>query len=300
MSAERDVNRIVRSWLREDEHDSADRVLGIVLDQLDATPQRRAWWPARRSVTMNYAKLAIAAAAVLVVAVVGFQFLPSSGGVGGPAAPTPTPSSTPAPSPSLTPAPALRDGPLDAGTYTLDRNLGITIDVPAGWSRCCDAYIGNDETGSALAFIAYMDVTNIVVYGDSCRWASTPESEPRGAEAVAAAFAAQRGREGTEPRDVTVGGRPGLHVRLTVPADLETTEQPDGDATFVDCDQGQFGTFGGPAGLERYAQNVSQVEDLYIVDVDSRTVLFDLGYYEETPAADRDALEEMLASVRIP
>jgi len=35
-----------------------------VLDQLPATPQRRAWWPVRRFGEMNtYAKIAIAAAA---------------------------------------------------------------------------------------------------------------------------------------------------------------------------------------------------------------------------------------------
>ena len=49
MSTDRDTTRIVRSWLQTDEHESADRVLDAVLDQLDTTPQRRAtWWPARR------------------------------------------------------------------------------------------------------------------------------------------------------------------------------------------------------------------------------------------------------------
>ena len=48
MDTERDVTRIVRSWLRTDEHESADRVLDNVLALLDATPQRRSWWPARR------------------------------------------------------------------------------------------------------------------------------------------------------------------------------------------------------------------------------------------------------------
>jgi len=137
------------------------------------------------------------------------------------------------------------------------------------------------------------------VYEDSCRWASRPASEPRGAEAVAAALAAQRGREGTEPKDIMVDGRPGFHVRLTVPADLKTTGQPDGDVTFVDCDEGQFATWGGPAGLERYSQNLSQIEDIYIVDVGIRTVLFDIGYDADTPASDRAALEDLLASVQI-
>ena len=93
MHTEQDVSRIVRSWLRVDEHESADQVLAIVLDSLDATPQRRPRWPARRIATMNTtAKFAIAAAAVVVVAVVGINLLPSTGGVGGTAAsPSPTP-----------------------------------------------------------------------------------------------------------------------------------------------------------------------------------------------------------------
>ena len=42
MSTDRDVTRIVRSWLHEDAYEDADRVLDLVLDQIDTTPQRRA------------------------------------------------------------------------------------------------------------------------------------------------------------------------------------------------------------------------------------------------------------------
>ena len=86
MSTDRDTTRIVRSWLEEGVTALPDRVLDTVLDQVPATPQRRSWRPTWRFVPMNtYSKLAIAAAAVVVVAVLGYNLFPRVG-VGGPAA----------------------------------------------------------------------------------------------------------------------------------------------------------------------------------------------------------------------
>jgi hypothetical protein len=86
--------RIVLSWLREDLHENAERVLLLALDEVDTTPQRRSWWPAWRTDRMNsLAKLIAAAAAVLAVAVIGYTTLPGLGIVG--------PGATPPPSPSL-------------------------------------------------------------------------------------------------------------------------------------------------------------------------------------------------------
>ncbi len=123
MSTDRDTTRIVRSWLQTDEHESADRVLDAVLDQLDTTPQRRAtWWPVRRLPQMNTtAKLAIAAAAVVVAAFLGIRFLLPGQNVGSDG-PTPTPSPSPA---------AFHSGSLAAGTYVMTPFTG------AGASGVC-------------------------------------------------------------------------------------------------------------------------------------------------------------------
>jgi hypothetical protein len=87
--------RTVLSWLREDAHENAERVLLLALDEVDATPQRRSWWPAWRFLNVNSpVRYAIAAAAVLVVALLGYQFLP---GLGVGTSPTPSPAPTPAP-----------------------------------------------------------------------------------------------------------------------------------------------------------------------------------------------------------
>ena len=116
MSTDRETTRIVRSWLEEGVTALPDRVLDAVLDQVPATPQRRSWWPARRSNGMNtYLKLFAAAAAVLVVAVVGYQVLPRGGGPGG------QPTITPSPSQAL----------LAHGTFTAQVGGGYTVDLDA-------------------------------------------------------------------------------------------------------------------------------------------------------------------------
>jgi hypothetical protein len=45
--------RTVVSWLREDAHENAERVLLAALNDIDHTQQRRSWWPARRFPAMN-------------------------------------------------------------------------------------------------------------------------------------------------------------------------------------------------------------------------------------------------------
>jgi len=49
MSTDRDLTRVLHSWLHEDAHEDADRVLNAVLDRLETTPQRRATWLAWRT-----------------------------------------------------------------------------------------------------------------------------------------------------------------------------------------------------------------------------------------------------------
>ena len=98
MSTDRDVTRIVQSWLEEGVNVLPDRVLDAVLDQVPATPQRRAGWLARRFPVMNnnVIRFGVAAAAVVIAAVLLIRFLPG-GNVGGETEPTPTPSPSPAP-----------------------------------------------------------------------------------------------------------------------------------------------------------------------------------------------------------
>ncbi len=229
MSTDRNTERIVRSWLRTGQHESADRVLDAVLDRLDTTPQRRATWPARRLSAMNtFAKIAFAAAAVVVVAFVGYQFLgvgTFGRNVGGAQAmPIATPSVTAQPTP--TPMPFPLGGPnLTPGRQVIDEPfpVRITLDVPEGWfswisnSRIAGLIVDNGVGDGASGWgVTFWIVDN--VYADPC----DPLSEldpPLGpsVDDLAAALTSLPGYEATTPSAITLSGFEGVEFQLTAP-----------------------------------------------------------------------------------
>ena len=104
--------------------------------ELPSTRQRPPWWPARRFPQMNnMAKLAIAAAAVVVAALLGFNYF-AARNVGSPglgASPTPTPTTAPpSPEPSGSPSPS----PLDTSAWTrfVSGRYGLSLAHPDDWT----------------------------------------------------------------------------------------------------------------------------------------------------------------------
>ena len=298
MHTEPDATRIVRSWLHEDEHDSADRVLAAVLADLDTTPQRRSWWPAWRVPYMNtYAKLALAAAAVLIVAVVGINLLPGGrGGVGGPAAP---PSPSPSPSPSPRPA-LLSGGVLGAGTYLLDETLftrrPFTLTVPEGWYRdrddanfvakgtgdvAADAFEGNGVT------MATWLVTH--VYADSCQWQGTLRPVGSVTELITA-LTEQTGHATTGPSTVTLGGYPASRFEFSVPADFDASSC-DSQIIRLWPDAGPNEDFGLPIAP-------GQTTTVYVVDLDGQAQLIVAARKDGSSSADVAELEQVIQSIR--
>ena len=320
MSTDRDVNRIVRSWLEEGATALPDRVLDTVLDQLPATSQRRAMSPARRLSEMNNAlKLAIATAAVVVVALVGINLLPRSGSVGG-AGPSPTsdptdaPSPTPAPSPTKDPNLNFTGSYAAGATYVIDNVCQpamsasahcvagrMTFTIPAtGWYAPLEAWrIGKNIPGEGSdLFDLY--VTPLVagnIYTGGCQWRGTELDPPVGptVDDLATALSALAGA--SPPASVTVGGHPGKKVELSTPADLDVATTCDRDGGGSD---GIFGRIVFERGFAAapYTHGMGQHQTIYIIDVDGTRQVIDAMYLPGASAADRAEQDEIIASIR--
>ena len=151
METERDLTRIVRSWLRTDEHESAERVLHDVLALVGANTQRRRRSPVEGIAGLNRsAWLAVAAAAVAVVALVGVNLpSPTELGQSSPAVPSGLASAGPSSSPTFGPnsSPNDEQGSIEPGIFDLPWRVGsdvgriVHVTVPAGW-----AWIGSGPT----------------------------------------------------------------------------------------------------------------------------------------------------------
>jgi hypothetical protein len=113
MSNHLDPNRSIARWLVAEAPDHApERLLEASRAQVSSTAQRRSLRPVRRIQAMNsYAKLAIAAAAVLVVAVVGINLGPGLNTVSSEASPSSSPPASPTASPSVAPSQAVAPQP---------------------------------------------------------------------------------------------------------------------------------------------------------------------------------------------
>jgi hypothetical protein len=290
MSTDRDITRIVRSWLRTDEHGSADRVVDAVLDQLDTTPQRRAtWWPARRISTMNTTlKIGLAAAVVAVAVLIGLNFL-AAPNVGGPqglteSTPEPTPTATPVPTPSPTPAGLLPEGPhvlTDGEAPEGEPSLPITVTIPAPdwYGEPGEGILVKNDSADApdgAGLIAFFG--DLYVYGDPCEWSTTrPDTPATTVDELVAALASQASRDASEPEDIALDGYAGKSVTLHVPD----------DAVFSECDRGTCGSWGVPGddpSPYRYHQDPGQIDEVWVVDVGGVLAAIDFAYYEGTPA----------------
>ena len=95
-------------------------------------------------------------------------------------------------------------------------------------------------------------------------------------EDFVAALAAQASRDASEPIDVMVGGYAGKSITLHVPD----------DATFDECEEGEFVSYGtDEEPLDRFHQGPGQIDQFWILDVEGSIVVLDAMYRPDSSAA---------------
>jgi len=240
----------------------------------------------------------LAAAAVVVVAVIGYQLI-GGNTLGGPTpTPTPEPTSTPVASAEAS-APA--DGSLPVGSswelWGADLGIRITVSIPAaGWFGNAGGVLKKNDNAYAPdgARVTVLNRKNdlsdalgdVYIYGDPCQWASTqPDTPVTTVDEAIAALSAQPSRDASTPVDVTYDGYAGQFITLHVPD----------DAVFSDCDHGEFRTLidadGG--GYPRIHEDPGQFDVLTVLDVNGELVIFDVAYFEGAEGTPESVLDEM-------
>jgi hypothetical protein len=253
MTHERDIDRLLDLWMLDGPTEVADRVVLDAAARIDRQPQRPAWRFLGRPTLMNSsARWIAAAAAVILIAVVGFAVLgrPSDAGVGGsPPTASPPPSISPTPSSAASPAaefPAWFTGEhspwaagiLPAGRYSPRhvRTPSFAFTVPAGWVNGEDSpddiyTLFPDTPANAQEFARSGDLAQDIFIAPTdtpaglgiCPEAAAAEpSGPRAAQ-IAEVLVATEALSVTAPVPVTIGGLSGLQMDIRIDPDWTGT-----------------------------------------------------------------------------
>jgi hypothetical protein len=296
MSTRPDSDRSISAWLIAEAPERApELLLETSRQRIRSTRQRRSWWPARRFPDMNtFAKLAIAAAAVLVFALAGYNMLPAGGGnvsVAPPVSPSPSPSVSVPPTAASSPSPSdlafFPDGSVSAGRHSMIRSgKSLSVDMPSGWTSH-DGFRIYTQAGQA-AFIFWTDAP-ANVYADPC--AHEPLDPPAGGTPAELA-AAVSSIPGTDlvggPSDVTIGGHPAKLVTIRVREDIE-------------CARTEFYLWyneaDGPAG-GRWPDALGDTINAWIIDVDGTIVWIDSSWSVNTTPALHGEMRQIVDSIQ--
>jgi hypothetical protein len=276
MTTERDRStRIVLSWLREDAHENAEHVLLRALDEVDTTPQRRSWWPARRYSDMQtYAKVALAAAVAVAVVVAAISLMPRApvDELGGPTA-------LPSPSPVVLAFPP--PGSLAIGRHSMTRSgIHMSIELATeGWGSNGSFKIDKNLTDAGFIF---WDEAPDGVYENGCPpVVKGPESED--AAVLAAAITRIPGTSLVSgPTDVTVGGHPAKEVVISIAED-----SPCVGVMYLWYDE-----FGG-----RWPDGLGDTMIVWIVEVDGALVWIDAALRKDSVAILEQEMRDIVASI---
>jgi hypothetical protein len=238
MTQRSQIDRVLEVWMADGPTAMPDSVVDVVADRVSVQRQRRSWRLLRRLPMNPIFKLGAAAAAVLIIAVVGWNLLPERpGGTGGQSTPSPasTPSqataetASPAPTPpwwdasaALCGLPVACAGELAPGGHSSGSfQPSVTYTVPAGWVNTADwhdredyfallpdtpanrAAAGRDAVAQSIVIVPHASLMS-----DDC---VSPQVGLSAAE-IADALATRDGIAASEPVTVTISGLSGRQL----------------------------------------------------------------------------------------
>lgn len=291
MTAEHEVDLVVRSWLDEGVTAMPHHVLNATLYEVSATRQRRptdAWHAITVAHVGQWA--AVAAALMIGLYALGSYIV------------TARPSPSPSPSASAdasSPLPFQLSGgrALDpTRRYVIDQPFParITFAVPGGW------YYGGYERAEAT--VVRHDYTAAVwigqptnVYTDACHWQRGPQDPPIGPTVfdLAEALRAIPALHPSAPEPVRLGSFSGLRMTMR------------GGGAASGCDQDQLGVFATPASYWPMLRDSTSVagdrrrSTLYLLDVDGSRLVIELQRDRDAGSYIDDELQQILDSMEI-
>ena len=312
MTTSRDPDRLIHAFLHEGAEQLDDQVYDAVRAEIEHRRQRVVIGPWRIPTLNKVVPIGLGAAALVAVLVVGsLLFGPPTSSVGGPGiGPARTPEASVA-APSSMASPTAADRSLPEGPFVLSdgefddgvRNVPITVTIPArGWyGEPGGGSLGDAppelDTDSDDAWMIGPFVGDIYVPADPCQWSTTmPDTPATTVDEVVGALQSQASRDASEPLDITVDGHAGKSITLRVPDDAE----------FGHCDQGAADpeprfcslTQDDPEVCHRWQQFPSQVDEIWILDVDGVVAVIDGSWGDATPAEAVAELRAILESMK--
>ena len=298
MRSTRDPDLLIKAFLDEGIDELPDRSFDAVRTAIDQQRQWAVFGPWKESQIMNATRLAIAAAAIVVVAVLAIKFLPTTN-IGPAATPAPTPTVAPTPSPSPTPVPSPvalpTSGAVPAGTYyiadpALTGVSRLTLTVPAGWT-VADLIAKDAGTPTEVMFTAWV-VSD--VFQDACKWDETKIVSLVGMtpDQVVTAMAAQKSRTASSPTSTTIDGYPAQQITLTVAPGLDTSTCTGGNL--------RYWPGAGPDFSSGMCCNLAgNIDTIYVLDVNGKRMVIVARHYPGSPPADVAELQALVDSIQI-
>lgn len=230
-------------------------------------------------------KYALGVAAAVLVAIIGFSVVNGARGNVGSGDPTVSPE------PSISALSGQTQ--LAPGRYSIHSGIArqVTASVPDGWSAVGDWGVRGPRGYEAPDGMGLRFYTVGNLFNDPGSFAGGVQDPPVGptVDDLVEAIVAQEEWTSSSPTELTIGGFPAQHVRITIPDGAELDAR-DGGSFYLFQDEGAGQIWGLAAG---------QMFDVYVVDVDGERLVLDAFHYPETSEADLAALEAVVDTIEI-